>query len=113
MFTHFDEPFWTYGRFPEADSNGTRLVNPWEHTKSNTSPFDKEFYLVLNVAVGATNGWFHDQQSGKPWIDRSSRAKKDFWEARDKWYPTWKNGGQMEIKSVKMWQESGHNGCKA
>jgi hypothetical protein len=113
MYTHFDQPFFTYGNFPLADANGTRLDDPWKHTKSNAAPFDQDFYLVLNVAVGSTNGWFEDGKSRKPWIDRSPRAKLDFWEARNEWLPTWKEGGAMKVKSVKMWQQSGHNGCKA
>ncbi|KAF2036302.1 concanavalin A-like lectin/glucanase [Setomelanomma holmii] len=113
MYTHFDEPFWNYGRFPLADSNGTRLQNPWAHTNSNTAPFDQDFYLVLNVAVGSDNGWFQDGGSGKPWLDGSPTAKKDFWNAKDQWYPTWQDGGQMQVKSVKMWQQSGYNGCTA
>lgn len=112
MYTHFDEPFWTYGRFPLADKNGTRLQNPWG-TGSVTSPFDKDFYLVINVAVGSTNGWFQDGKSGKPWLDGSRTAKKDFWSAKDQWYPTWQDGGFMQVKSVKMWQQSGYNGCQA
>jgi hypothetical protein len=113
MYTHFDQPFFQYGNFPLADANGTRLEDPWKDTKSNTSPFDQDFYLVLNLAVGSTNGWFEDGNSKKPWIDRSPRAKLDFWEARNEWLPTWKEGGAMKVKSVKMWQQSGHNGCKA
>jgi beta-glucanase (GH16 family) len=113
MYTHFDEPFFEYGRFPLADSNGTRLDNPWAATGSNTSPFDQDFYLILNVAVGGTNGWFEDGKSNKPWLDGSKTAKKDFWQAKDQWYPTWEKNGQMEVKSVKMWQQSGYNGCNA
>jgi beta-glucanase (GH16 family) len=113
MYTHFDEPFWTYGRFPLASGNGTRLENPWASTGSNTSPFDQDFYLVINVAVGGTNGWFTDGKAGKPWIDGSPSAKKDFYSAKDQWLPTWQKAGQMEVKSVKMLQQGGYNGCKA
>lgn len=113
MYTHFDEPFWSYGKFPLADANGTRLENPWTSAGSYTTPFDQEFYLVLNVAVGGTNGWFRDGTAGKPWIDANPHARKDFWDARDQWYPTWKKQGFMEVKSVKMWQQAGYNGCNA
>jgi hypothetical protein len=89
LYTHFQQPFWDYGHFPLADSNGTRLVNPWAGTGSNASPFDQDFYLVLDVAVGGTNGWFEDGKAGKPWIDANFRAKHDFWEAKHEWYPTW------------------------
>lgn len=30
------------------------------------APFDQEFYLVINVAVGGINGFFPDMR-GKPW----------------------------------------------
>jgi hypothetical protein len=111
MYTDLDKPFFEYGRFPLAYDNGSRVENPWKHTNSNASPFDQEFYLALSLAVGSTNGWFEDGVSGKPWIDRSPRAKLDFWEAKDYWLPTWKDGGEMHIKSVTMWQETGYNGC--
>jgi hypothetical protein len=111
MYTQFSEPFWEYGNFPLADSNGTRLENPWSHTKSNTSPFDQDFYLVINVAVGGTNGWFEDGKSGKPWIDHSPRANREFWSARDQWWPTWRKQREMKIRRVRMWQQGGHKGC--
>lgn len=42
------------------DENQTLLANPWAHTNSTSgnAPFDQEFYLILNVAVGSKNGWF-------------------------------------------------------
>ena len=39
-------------------------------------------------------------------------ARKEFWDARDQWYPTWEKNGQMVVKSVKMFQQKGYNGCK-
>jgi hypothetical protein len=111
MYTHFNEPFWSYGQFPLSDSNGTRLQDPWSQTGSNITPFDQKFYLILNVAVGGTNGWFADGKSGKPWIDTSPTAKRDFWQAREQWAPTWEEQGVMQVKSVKMWQQQGYNGC--
>ena len=32
------------------------------------------FYLVMNVAVGRTNGWFPDGAGDKPWLDGSFSA---------------------------------------
>jgi hypothetical protein len=113
MYTHFSEPFWQYGQFPLSDSNGTRLEDPWSWTGDNATPFDQSFYLIINVAVGGTNGWFKDGKSGKPWLDASPTAKLDFWNAQNQWHPTWEQNGQMKIKSVKMWQQSGYNGCTA
>ncbi|KAG9230646.1 putative beta-1,3-glucan-binding protein [Amylocarpus encephaloides] len=107
LYTNFDEPLWKRGNFPLTDSNGTRLVDAWSQTGRDQTPFDQDFYLILNVAVGGTNGWFEDGQSGKPWVDTSPTAKNDFWAARNQWYPTWQadGAGQMEVSRVKMWQQ--------
>ncbi|TVY94450.1 Beta-1,3-glucan-binding protein [Lachnellula willkommii] len=107
LYTNFDEPLWKRGAFPASDSNGTRLVDAWSQTGLDQTPFDQEFYLILNVAVGGTNGWFKDGASGKPWVDQSLTAKNDFWNSQKQWYPTWSapGAGQMEISSVKMWKQ--------
>ncbi|KAF2214584.1 glycoside hydrolase family 16 protein [Cercospora zeae-maydis SCOH1-5] len=111
MYVNFDKPFWPKGDFPASDQNGTRLVDPWSQTGMDSTPFDQDFYLILNVAVGGTNGWFEDGVAGKPWVDASDTAKRDFWNARSQWLPTWEEKGEMIIKSVKMWQQQGYNGC--
>ncbi|QIX00326.1 hypothetical protein AMS68_005843 [Peltaster fructicola] len=111
LYTQFDMPFWQRGHFPVSSVNGTRFVDPWSQTGRYSTPFDQDFYLIINVAVGGTNGWFQDGISGKPWVDASASAKRDFWNAREQWYPTWADNGQMIIKSVKMWQQQGYNGC--
>ncbi|KKY22753.1 putative beta-glucan-binding protein [Phaeomoniella chlamydospora] len=111
LYVNFNEPLWERGNFPVSDTNGTRLVDPWSQTGRDSTPFDEDFYLIINVAVGGTNGWFDDGKSGKPWVDASTTAKRDFWQAKDTWYPTWEKNGQMTVKSVKMWQQQGFNGC--
>ncbi|KAF8428290.1 concanavalin A-like lectin/glucanase domain-containing protein [Tirmania nivea] len=93
------------GRFPLTDSEGARIIDPWSQTGRRSTPFDQHFYLVLNVAVGATNGWFENGADGKPWVDGSQSERKDFWDAMKDWYPTWKNNGEMVVESVKMWQQ--------
>lgn len=110
MYVDFDEPFWKRGKFPPAEKNGSVLVDPWSQTGRVSTPFDEDFYLILNVAVGGTNGWFEDGTGGKPWVDQSPTAKKEFWEKRRQFFPTWAEGG-MVVKSVKMWQQKGYNGC--
>ena len=102
LYTPFNQPLWERGNFPLSDSNGTRLVNPWP---TPTAPFDQKFYLIMNVAVGGTNGWFKDGVSGKPWVDQSPTAKKDFWNARDVWHPTWQKAGEMIVSKVVISQE--------
>lgn len=69
----FDRPFFERGDFPEVIFNGSSLValqNPWING-TNATPFDQEFYLIMNVAVGATTGWFPEAQGNKPWLDRA------------------------------------------
>ena len=43
-----------------------KLDNPWKNT-DNAAPFNKKFYLILNVAVGGVNGYFPDGEGNKPW----------------------------------------------
>ena len=107
LYFNFDGPLYPRGSFPLSSKNGTSLVDPWSQTGDPSTPFDKEFYLILNVAVGGTNGWFHDGDAGKPWVDQSPSAKREFYEARDQWLPTWQDNGQMIVHSVKMWQQKG------
>jgi hypothetical protein len=49
---------WTYGDFAGENINGSAPVDPWGGTGRYNTPFDQEFFLILNVAVGGTNGWF-------------------------------------------------------
>ena len=105
LYTDFKVPLWNRGRFPLSDSNGTNIVNPWGASVNPNAPFDQSFYLVLNVAVGSTNGWFKDGKSGKPWVDQAATAKKDFWNARAQWQPTWEENGQMKVSKVQIWQQ--------
>lgn len=111
LYTNFDEPLWQRGNFPQTSTNGTRLLDTWTPTGDYSAPFNNEFYLILSVAVGGTNGWFQDEKSGKPWTDTSRTAKNDFWNARSEWYPTWTapGAGQMEISKVEMWQQCDGN----
>lgn len=103
--------FWSLGNFQTTGTNGSTIANPWAGSPNANAPFDEEFYLILNVAAGGTNGYFQDGSDGKPWLDKSDFAKKEFWNARSSWYPTWtktnKAGeaqGQMVVNSVKMWK---------
>ena len=72
----FNKPFFQRGDFPPYVANGSQTIatpNPWMNG-TNASPFDKPFYLILNVAVGGTNGWFPDGIGDKPWFDGSLSA---------------------------------------
>ena len=123
-------PFFQRGDFPAVVQNGSEaivLANPWING-TVAAPFDQRgvaslprllrclrvsfllaFYLILDVAVGGTNGWFPDG-SGKPWLDGSTswsffcfffffgRADDaslgiapmlDFWRMKNEWLATW------------------------
>ncbi|KAF8839995.1 glycoside hydrolase family 16 protein [Paxillus ammoniavirescens] len=105
----FNEPFFSRGDFPSVVQNGSTpivLENPWVNG-TNATPFDQPFYLILDLAVGGTNGWFPDNAGSKPWLDGSNIAMREFAQAQDTWYPTW--GSDNEDRSfiidyVKMWQ---------
>jgi hypothetical protein len=45
--------------------------NPWQYSQNKNAPFDRPYYLILNLAVGGTNGYFRDGVASKPWSDRS------------------------------------------
>jgi len=108
LYVNFDEPMWGRGNFPVQDSNGTRVEDIWGHTGRAQTPFDQPFFLILNLAVGGTNGWFEDNVNGKPWLDASPNARKDFWQAKDRWLPTWTQP-QLEVSKVMMWQQCDGN----
>lgn len=57
---HANKPLWEKGGFSGDSANDTLISNPWANSSSTTgnAPFDQEFYLIINVAVGAKNGWF-------------------------------------------------------
>jgi beta-glucanase (GH16 family) len=59
-FEHDSDTF-TKGGF---DKN---LDNPWKYEADKNAPFNREFYLIFNVAVGGTNTYFPDGKCGKTW----------------------------------------------
>lgn len=80
--------FWARGGF-ETSAPGTS--NPWRLAATNMAPFDQEFYLTVNLAVGG-NAMFPDDATNsgvKPWSNSSPRAATDFWNNRNTWLPTW------------------------
>lgn len=77
-------------------------LNPdiWKGNTNSCVPFDHPMYLIINLAVGGTMGYFKDVEN-KPWVDEEG-AMYQFYQAKDKWFPTWKRG--LEIKDIKVWQ---------
>ncbi|XP_061174724.1 beta-1,3-glucan-binding protein-like [Saccostrea echinata] len=73
--------FWNAGHF-----SGTNI---WGNNKN--APFDQPFQVLLNVAVGGL-GFFSDHyqyDTPKPWRNDSPHPKRDFWEKKNVWLPTW------------------------
>ncbi len=67
----------------------------------------------MNVAVGGTGGYWHDSLKNepydKPWLDSSHQAPKDFWLAKDQWYPTWHGEAvAMQVDYVKVYAYGGY-----
>ncbi|XP_055607015.1 beta-1,3-glucan-binding protein-like [Uranotaenia lowii] len=105
-----DGNFWERGNFEERAPG---VENPWK-SGGKMAPFDQEFYIIMNLAVGGTNGYFPDQPvlnngKPKPWINWSSTPIKDFWEAKDEWLPTWKldennsKEASLQVDYVRVW----------
>jgi len=89
--------FWNYGHFGGG--------NIWGSNKM--APFDQPFYLIFNVAVGGTNGFFpdgnHYGSATKPWSNNSPHAAADFWAKKNDWLPTWQGDkAAMIIDWVEM-----------
>ncbi len=80
------------------------LFNPW-NGMGPSAPFDQKFYIVMNLAVGGTNGYFPDGQGGKVWSDGDPHASNSFWNAVNQWYPTWTQ--PFQIDKVSVWQLPG------
>ena len=59
--------------------------------------------MIINLAVGGTNGYFPDGVAAKPWSDRSTRASSEFYDNKGQWWPTWSNASVFQIDSVKVW----------
>lgn len=73
---------------------------------SSPPPPHLDFYLVLDLAVGGTTGWFPDATGDKPWYDSSITAMTDFAEQQSTWSATWSDDDDsraFRIASVDMW----------
>jgi len=107
--------FWNFGGF---DSTLPPESNPWT-TGDKMAPFDRSFYIVMNVAVGGTNGYFPDSWTNagyaKPWSNLSPVAPKEFALAQNLWYPTWNptvNNGEsaaMKVRAVRVYKMSAND----
>ena len=85
---------------PSPLEQGKLDVNKWKVNATNCAPFDHPMYLIVNLAVGGTMGYFKDSPN-KPWNDGDG-SMGQFYRNKDKWFPTWKRG--LEIKDIKVWR---------
>ncbi|KAJ7705305.1 glycoside hydrolase family 16 protein [Mycena rosella] len=102
------EGFWARAGFPATAQNGSSVQQVENPYTSINGPFDKPFYLIIDLAVGGTSGWFPDKVGGKPWFDGSLTAMYDFWKAKDTWWATWptnEDDRAFRIDSVQMWKK--------
>lgn len=97
--------FWNLGGF---NGNAPGTQNPWRFGNA-AAPFDQEFYLLINLAVGGV-AYFPDGASnpgGKPWTNNSPTASTDFWNGRNQWMSTWNLGvdkaASFAIDYVRVW----------
>jgi len=99
MHIKFDDSFWKKGGWDKSTYN-----NPWKG-QPYAAPFDQEFFLILNVAVGGISPYFPDGLAGKPWTNSDSHAINSFWRGRNQWLPTWKgNDVAMQVDWVRIYQ---------
>ncbi|KAI9487416.1 MAG: concanavalin A-like lectin/glucanase domain-containing protein [Benjaminiella poitrasii] len=93
----FDQTAWSRGQFTSP------TMNPWVGGDIS-APFDQEFHLILNVAVGGVTGYWPDDES-KPWKNNDSHATNTFYDSKNKWLPTWGKGNDraLAVDWVRMW----------
>lgn len=92
----YDQTMWEKGEF------SSNYANPWK-TGGVNAPFDKEMYLIMNLAVGGTVGYFKDTIPGKPWNNESPNAVNEFYNAKSAWLKTWEQDPTFQIDSVEVW----------
>lgn len=92
------DPRKTVDRWSDSASTipGSEL---WKNSAS-PAPFDQEFYLTFGVGVGGRNDF---PGSVTPWDRSSPQQRREFWAAKNTWYPSWTDVTKaLEIKSVKV-----------
>ncbi|XP_076763292.1 beta-1,3-glucan-binding protein [Xylocopa sonorina] len=74
------------------------------------APFDQEFYITIGVGVGGVRVFADGTTSSgfkKPWRNIDAKAMLQFWQARNKWLPSWtrENGEKiaLEIDYIRVW----------
>jgi beta-glucanase (GH16 family) len=99
--TSANSSFWKLGGWTNSPFN-----NPWDGAGHN-APFDQKFFLLLNVAVGGTTGYWSNSEPGKPWQDTDPHAVNSFWNNKASWYPTWVGeNAAMQIDYIHVYQQA-------
>ncbi|KAF4525487.1 hypothetical protein B566_EDAN002345 [Ephemera danica] len=97
--------FYEFGNFAQQAPGSE---NPWRYG-TKMAPFDQEFYMIINLAVGGVAYFPDDAQNpgGKPWTNDSPQAMLDFLNGRGQWEPTWdmSEGGasSLVVDYVRVW----------
>ncbi|KAG5679199.1 hypothetical protein PVAND_008786 [Polypedilum vanderplanki] len=97
------------GFFKRGKFSDELYSNPWSNA-TIMAPFDQEFYVIIDLAVGGTSffsDYYQNLPLKKPWLNNSTRPAADFWENRKQWLPTWQldenENSHMLIDYVKIW----------
>lgn len=96
--------------YDAANFASLQASNPWKYGSHRGAPFDQEFYLIMDVAVGGSmpgvlgfNSYFPDDAT-RPWRN-NQYAMRDFWNNRGQWLPTWQGDDvAMQVDWVRVWQ---------
>lgn len=100
-FTVPDGGFWELGEF---EKHYPGIANPWVGG-GKMAPFDEEFYIIMNVAVGGVKFFDDSNTPTKPWKNDSPRAIEEFWAKKEEWYKTWVgDDSAMKVDYVKVWK---------
>lgn len=73
-----------------------------------TDLFESQFHILINLAIGGTNGFFPDNEE-KPWSNSMHNAMTAFWRGRSQWTPTWNfnstdaQASSLAVESVRVW----------
>ena len=93
----------TQSFFEFGEWNETTWWNPWRGRGDN-APFDRRFFLIINLAVGGVN-FFPDGFGSKPWTNSAGNTINTFYDAVDDWWPTWTQTFQIDYVRVWTYQE--------
>lgn len=112
-YNKFSLSFLDYIKFQVDNHEPWKATGPfgghYTNSPNKMAPFDQEFYFLINLAVGGTNGYFSDDMTytqGKPWKNSDGRrvGQTKFWKSRQ-WMSYIKNPKQssLHVDYIKVW----------